>query len=60
MLLIIFQDSALNFSASESVMSITATECWASFALYLANVAQFDATIVIIIGSPVSTLGGLL
>jgi hypothetical protein len=43
----------LNFSASESVMSITATDCWASFAPYLANVAccpQFDATIVIIIG----------
>ncbi|XP_062152254.1 uncharacterized GPI-anchored protein At1g61900-like [Alnus glutinosa] len=44
---------ALNFSASESVMSITATDCWASFAPYLANVVccpQFDATVVIIIG----------
>jgi hypothetical protein len=34
-------------------MSITATDCWASFAPYLANVVccpQFDATVVIIIG----------
>jgi hypothetical protein len=34
-------------------MSITATDCWASFALYLANVVccpQFDAIVVIIIG----------
>jgi hypothetical protein len=43
----------LNFSASESVMSITATDCWASFAPFLADVAccfQFDAMVVIIIG----------
>ncbi|KAL4620146.1 hypothetical protein ACB092_06G132600 [Castanea dentata] len=34
-------------SAAESVISITATDCWASFAPYLANVVccpQFDAT----------------
>jgi hypothetical protein len=34
-------------------MSITTTDCWASFAPYLANVVccpQFDATVVIIIG----------
>lgn len=44
---------ALNFSAAERVMSVTATDCWASFAPYLANVVccpQFDATVVIIIG----------
>jgi hypothetical protein len=35
------------------VISITATDCWASFAPFLANVRmmfQFDATVVIIIG----------
>lgn len=29
---------SLNFSVAQSIMSITATDCWASFAPYLANV----------------------
>ncbi|KAL0001706.1 hypothetical protein SO802_015487 [Lithocarpus litseifolius] len=52
----------LNFSAAESVISITATDCWASFAPYLANVVccpQFDATLVIIIGQS-SKYSGIL
>ncbi|GAY56779.1 hypothetical protein CUMW_174440 [Citrus unshiu] len=43
----------LNFSAAESFVSTTATDCWASFAPYLANVVccpQFDATMVILMG----------
>ncbi|KAK4577285.1 hypothetical protein RGQ29_027704 [Quercus rubra] len=52
----------LNFSAAESVISITATDCWASFAPYLANVVccpQFDAALVIIIGQS-SKYSGIL
>ncbi|XP_030973980.1 uncharacterized GPI-anchored protein At1g61900-like isoform X2 [Quercus lobata] len=52
----------LNFSAAESVISITVTDCWASFAPYLANVVccpQFDATLVIIIGQS-SKYSGIL
>ncbi|CAK9158023.1 unnamed protein product [Ilex paraguariensis] len=43
----------LNFSAAESILSITATDCWALLAPYMANVVccpQFDATLVILIG----------
>lgn len=43
----------LNFSAAESIMRITATDCWTSFAPYLANVVccpQFDATLKILLG----------
>lgn len=43
----------LNFSAAESLLSTTATDCWASFAPYLANVVccpQLDATLVTLIG----------
>ncbi|KAG6661243.1 hypothetical protein CIPAW_03G160300 [Carya illinoinensis] len=43
----------LNFSSAESVMVITATDCQASFAPYMANVVccpQFDATLEIILG----------
>lgn len=52
----------LNFFAAESVISTTATDCWASFAPYLANVVccpQFDATLVIIIGQS-SKYSGIL
>lgn len=44
------------------MISITATDCWASFAPYLANVVccpQFDATLVIIIGQS-SKYSGIL
>jgi len=43
-------------------MSITATDCWASFAPYLANVVccpQFDATLVILMGWS-SKISGML
>ncbi|KAI9178299.1 hypothetical protein LWI28_024894 [Acer negundo] len=43
----------LNFSAAESITAITATDCWASFAPYLATVVccpQFDATLMILLG----------
>ncbi|KAL6975712.1 hypothetical protein U1Q18_024507, partial [Sarracenia purpurea var. burkii] len=44
---------SLKFSDAESVLSITGSDCWASFAPYLSNVVccpQFDATLVILIG----------
>ncbi|KAI4322552.1 hypothetical protein L6164_022234 [Bauhinia variegata] len=44
---------SLNFSAVEDIMSATATDCWASFAPYLANVVccpQFDAMMMTLIG----------
>ncbi|XP_061350342.1 uncharacterized GPI-anchored protein At1g61900-like [Gastrolobium bilobum] len=44
---------SLNFSAAQDVMSTTATDCWTSFAPYLANVVccpQFDAMLVTLIG----------
>ncbi|XP_062106115.1 uncharacterized GPI-anchored protein At1g61900-like isoform X2 [Humulus lupulus] len=43
----------LNFSAVDTLLTITATDCWTSFAPYLANVVccpQFDATLVTLIG----------
>ncbi|KAK6917300.1 SPARK domain [Dillenia turbinata] len=43
----------LNFSATESLMSTTSTDCMAGFAPYLANVIccpQLDATLEILIG----------
>lgn len=43
----------LNFSAVESLLSLTATDCWASFAPYLANVVccpQFSACLVTLVG----------
>ncbi|KAJ0113008.1 hypothetical protein Patl1_02034 [Pistacia atlantica] len=43
----------LNFSAAASLMSTTATDCWDSFAPYLANVIccpQFDASLAILMG----------
>ncbi|KAK3014235.1 LOW QUALITY PROTEIN: hypothetical protein RJ639_008168, partial [Escallonia herrerae] len=43
----------LKFSAAETLLSTTATDCWASLAPYLANVVccpQFHATLVILIG----------
>ncbi|KAK9284182.1 hypothetical protein L1049_023350 [Liquidambar formosana] len=52
----------LNFSAVESIMSTTATDCWASFAPYLANVVccpQFDATLAILIGQSSKQSGEL-
>lgn len=53
----------LKFSAAESVMSITATDCWASFAPYLANVVccpQFNATLAILIGHSSKYSGSLV
>ncbi|KAL2328347.1 hypothetical protein Fmac_021774 [Flemingia macrophylla] len=44
---------SLNFSAAQDIMTTTATDCWASFAPYLANVLccpQFDAMLVTLIG----------
>lgn len=44
---------SLNFSAAEQIMSTTATDCWASFAPFLANVVccpQFDAMLGMLIG----------
>lgn len=43
----------LNFSAAGNMMSVTATDCWASFAPLLADVVccpQFDAILVTLIG----------
>ncbi|BBH00001.1 Uncharacterized GPI-anchored protein [Prunus dulcis] len=43
----------LNFSAAGNMMSVTATDCWASFAPLLADVVccpQFDATLATLIG----------
>ncbi|KAB1199499.1 hypothetical protein CJ030_MR0G022792 [Morella rubra] len=43
----------LNFTAAESLMSITAIDCWSVFAPYLANVIccpQLEATLAILIG----------
>ncbi|PSS14419.1 putative GPI-anchored protein [Actinidia chinensis var. chinensis] len=43
----------LKFSAAENVLTTAATDCWASFAPYLANVVccpQFDATLAILLG----------
>ncbi|XP_062161698.1 uncharacterized GPI-anchored protein At1g61900 isoform X1 [Alnus glutinosa] len=43
----------LNFSAAESLMSITAIDCWSAFAPFLANVIccpQLEATLAILIG----------
>lgn len=44
---------ALNFSAAESLMGITAIDCWSAFAPFLANVIccpQLEATLAILIG----------
>ncbi|XP_019453776.1 PREDICTED: uncharacterized GPI-anchored protein At1g61900-like isoform X2 [Lupinus angustifolius] len=44
---------SLNFSASQDIMTTTATDCWTSFAPYLANVVccpQFDAMLMTLIG----------
>ncbi|GMN58155.1 hypothetical protein TIFTF001_027252 [Ficus carica] len=51
-----------NFSAVESLLSVTATDCWASFAPYLANVVccpQFSASLVILVGQS-SKYSGML
>lgn len=43
----------LNFTAAESLMSITSIDCWSAFAPFLANVIccpQLDATLSILIG----------
>jgi hypothetical protein len=43
----------LKFSAAESLMSITAIDCWSAFAPFLANVIccpQLEATLAILIG----------
>ncbi|KAL3754720.1 hypothetical protein ACJRO7_001908 [Eucalyptus globulus] len=53
---------SLNFSAAQSIMSVTATNCWASFAPYLANAVscpQFDATLVILMGQSSKNSGML-
>ncbi|KAM6572664.1 hypothetical protein CsatA_016744 [Cannabis sativa] len=52
----------LNFSAVDTLLSITATDCWTSFAPYLANVVccpQFDATLVNLIGQSSKDTGML-
>ncbi|CAN4103482.1 unnamed protein product [Withania somnifera] len=44
---------ALNFSAADSIMRTTATDCWSSLAPYLANVVccpQFDAILMVLVG----------
>ncbi|WJX49914.1 hypothetical protein P8452_36291 [Trifolium repens] len=44
---------SLNFSATHDIMTKTATNCWTSFAPYLANVVccpQYDAMLVTLIG----------
>ncbi|QCD87923.1 hypothetical protein DEO72_LG3g2463 [Vigna unguiculata] len=44
---------SLNFSSAQDIMTTTATDCWTSFAPYLANVVccpQFDAMLVTLIG----------
>ncbi|XP_041028312.1 uncharacterized GPI-anchored protein At1g61900-like [Juglans microcarpa x Juglans regia] len=43
----------LNFTAAESLMSVTAIDCWSAFAPFLANVIccpQLEATLAILIG----------
>ncbi|XP_010276075.1 PREDICTED: uncharacterized GPI-anchored protein At1g61900-like isoform X2 [Nelumbo nucifera] len=52
----------LNFSASESMMSKTATDCWAVFAPFLANVIccpQLEATLAILMGQSSKDTGAL-
>ncbi|XP_009590299.1 uncharacterized GPI-anchored protein At1g61900-like [Nicotiana tomentosiformis] len=44
---------AFNFSAADSILRTTATNCWSSLAPYLANVIccpQFDASLVVLVG----------
>ncbi|XP_060189109.1 uncharacterized GPI-anchored protein At1g61900-like [Lycium barbarum] len=44
---------AFNFSAADSILRTTATDCWSSLAPYLANVVccpQFDASLVVLVG----------
>ncbi|PON68731.1 hypothetical protein PanWU01x14_093380 [Parasponia andersonii] len=53
---------ALDFSAVETLISITVTDSWTSFAPYLANAVccpQFDATLVTLIGQS-SKFSGML
>ncbi|CAK8575400.1 unnamed protein product [Lathyrus sativus] len=53
---------SLNFSAAQDIMTKTATDCWTSFAPYLANVVccpQFDAMLITLIGQS-SKYSGLL
>ncbi|KAF8391555.1 hypothetical protein HHK36_023861 [Tetracentron sinense] len=52
----------LNFSASESMMSMAATDCWAFFAPFLANVIccpQLEATLVVLMGQSSKVTGVL-
>lgn len=44
---------AFNFSAADSILRTTATDCWSSLAPFLANVVccpQFDASLVVLVG----------
>ncbi|KAL1325019.1 hypothetical protein HN51_035110 [Arachis hypogaea] len=53
---------SLNFSAAEDIMTTTATDCWTSFAPFLANVLccpQFDAMLLVLI-SQSSKFSGVL
>ncbi|KAI4384968.1 hypothetical protein MLD38_003049 [Melastoma candidum] len=53
---------AFNFSTVGAIMNTTATDCWASFAPYLANVVccpQFDATLAILLGQSSKDTGML-
>lgn len=53
----------LNFSAIESIIERTATNCWDSFGSYLANALccpQLDATIIILVGQWSKTSGELV
>lgn len=44
---------AFNFTAADSILRTTATDCWSTLAPYLANVVccpQFDASLVVLVG----------
>ncbi|KAM3395367.1 putative GPI-anchored protein isoform X2 [Capsicum galapagoense] len=44
---------AFNFSAADSILRTTSTDCWSSLAPYLANVVccpQFDASLAVLVG----------
>ncbi|KAH0653530.1 hypothetical protein KY290_031810 [Solanum tuberosum] len=44
---------AFNFTAADSILRTTATDCWSTLAPYIANVVccpQFDASLVVLVG----------
>ncbi|KAL3502777.1 hypothetical protein ACH5RR_037226 [Cinchona calisaya] len=51
-----------NFSSAESILRVTATDCWSSLAPYLANVIccpQYEASLVILLGQSSNHTGQL-